>query len=222
MFLCPPLSLRVCSNSCPLSLWSYLTISSSATHFCFCIPSLHVPRPWGAHESTPRVPGPVPRQSILSSCHRSCHLLIIIINLLLYPLLLWLPPQLLWLPYPLVLIPLPVPAPPPIPGTWWPSLKGRTLGRVSLLLGPWRHWNSPIFQPFGAYFESQVCSSTNLISLPGLGHFQMWDQALRLWSGSTDSKTLDYQRTYPRENKLVRTHTKETTWIQDPASPNHQ
>ena len=29
----PPLSPRVCSNSCPLSLWCYLTISSSATPF---------------------------------------------------------------------------------------------------------------------------------------------------------------------------------------------
>ena len=40
--------------------------------------------------------------------------------------------------------------------------------------------------------------------------------------GSTDSKTLDYQRTNPREYKRVRTHTKETSWIQDSASPNHQ
>ena len=48
------------------------------------------------------------------------------------------------------------------------------------------------------------------------------DQALSLWSGSTDSKTLDYQRTHPRKYQMVRTHTKETTWIQDLASPNHQ
>ena len=34
--LCPPLSPRVCSNSCPLSRWCYLTISFSATlFFCF-------------------------------------------------------------------------------------------------------------------------------------------------------------------------------------------
>ena len=37
-----------------------------------------------------------------------------------------------------------------------------------------------------------------------------------------DSKTLDYQRTNPRGYQIVRTHTKETTVIQDPASPNHQ
>ena len=36
---CPPLSLRVCSNSCPLSWWCYLTISSSATPFSFCLQS---------------------------------------------------------------------------------------------------------------------------------------------------------------------------------------
>jgi len=52
----------------------------------------------------------------------------------------------------------------------------------------------------------------------GLGR----DQALSLWSGSTESKTLHYQRTNPREYQTVRTHTKETTCIQDLASPNHQ
>ena len=48
------------------------------------------------------------------------------------------------------------------------------------------------------------------------------DQALSLWSGSTDSKTLDYQRTNPMGYQIVRTHTMEITGIQDPASPNHQ
>ena len=37
--LCPPLSPRVCSNSCPLSQWSYLTISYSAAPFSFCLQS---------------------------------------------------------------------------------------------------------------------------------------------------------------------------------------
>ena len=37
------------------------------------------------------------------------------------------------------------------------------------------------------------------------------DQALSFWSGNTDSKTLDYQRTNTREYQIVRTHTKETT-----------
>ena len=36
--LCPPLSPRVCSNSCPLSRWCHPTISSSATLF-FCLQS---------------------------------------------------------------------------------------------------------------------------------------------------------------------------------------
>ena len=34
-----PLSPRVCSNSCPLSWWCYLTISSSAALFSFCLQS---------------------------------------------------------------------------------------------------------------------------------------------------------------------------------------
>ena len=43
--LCPPLSPRVCSNSCPLSGWCCLTISSSAAPFFF--DSWHqVPKYW--------------------------------------------------------------------------------------------------------------------------------------------------------------------------------
>ena len=37
--LCPPLSPGVCSNSCPLNWWCYLTVSSSVTLFCFCLQS---------------------------------------------------------------------------------------------------------------------------------------------------------------------------------------
>ena len=37
--LCFPLSPRVCSDSCPLSQWCYLTISPSATLFSFCLQS---------------------------------------------------------------------------------------------------------------------------------------------------------------------------------------
>ena len=37
------------------------------------------------------------------------------------------------------------------------------------------------------------------------------DQAVSLWNGSTDFKTMDYQRTNPQEYQLVKTHTKETT-----------
>ena len=35
----PPLSPEICSDSCPLSQWCYLTISSSATRFSFCLQS---------------------------------------------------------------------------------------------------------------------------------------------------------------------------------------
>ena len=37
---CSSVSLRVCSNSCPLSQWCYLTISSSAVPFFSCTQSL--------------------------------------------------------------------------------------------------------------------------------------------------------------------------------------
>ena len=36
---CPSLSPQVCSNSCPLSLWCYLTISSFAIPFSICLQS---------------------------------------------------------------------------------------------------------------------------------------------------------------------------------------
>ena len=35
--LCPQLSPRVCSNSCPLSWWCHPTISSSVTSFTLCL-----------------------------------------------------------------------------------------------------------------------------------------------------------------------------------------
>ena len=34
--LCPPVSPGVCSNSCPLSWWCFLTVSFSAAPFSFC------------------------------------------------------------------------------------------------------------------------------------------------------------------------------------------
>ena len=37
---CPPLSPRVCSNSCPLSHWCCLIISPSGISFSFCLPSV--------------------------------------------------------------------------------------------------------------------------------------------------------------------------------------
>ena len=41
-FLCSPVSSRVCSNSCPLSWWCSLTISSSAIPFSYCLQSFPV------------------------------------------------------------------------------------------------------------------------------------------------------------------------------------
>ena len=38
-FPCPSSSPKVCSGSCPLSQWCYLTMSSFATHFSFCLQS---------------------------------------------------------------------------------------------------------------------------------------------------------------------------------------
>ena len=41
---CPPLSPRVCSNSCLFSQWCYLTISFSAVPFSFCLTSFPASR----------------------------------------------------------------------------------------------------------------------------------------------------------------------------------
>jgi len=45
------------------------------------------------------------------------------------------------------------------------------------------------------------------------------DQALSLGSGTTDTKTLDYRGNNPREDQMMRTHTKESTWTRDPHDP---
>ena len=41
---CPSVSPKVCSNSCPLSQWCYLIISSSAAPFSFCLRSFPASR----------------------------------------------------------------------------------------------------------------------------------------------------------------------------------
>ena len=56
-------------------------------------------------------------------------------------------------------------------------------------------------------FNLTECHNEPPVKFPFLAR----DQALSFWSGSTDSKTLDYQRTNTREYQIVRTHTKETT-----------
>ena len=62
-------------------------------------------------------------------------------------------------------------------------------------------WGSSLVYHFWIF----VLISLHAITNPLVG------QALSLWSGSTNSKTLDYQRTDPREYQIVRTHTKKTT-----------
>ena len=42
--LCPPLFPRLCSDSCPLSRWCYLTISSIHAPFSFCLQSFPTSR----------------------------------------------------------------------------------------------------------------------------------------------------------------------------------
>ena len=56
--LCPSLYPWVCSESCPLSQWYYLTISSSAALFSFC------------HQSFP-ASGSFPVIQLFSSCSQS-------------------------------------------------------------------------------------------------------------------------------------------------------
>jgi len=70
----------------------------------------------------------------------------------------------------------------------------------------------------GICFNLTQCRNKPLVE----SLFLTRDQDLSLWSGRADSKTVDNQRTNPRGNQTVRTHTKETTRIQDPTSPNHQ
>ena len=49
---CPSLSPGVCSNSSSLSWWCYLTMSSSVTHFSFCLHSLPASGSFPMNEST--------------------------------------------------------------------------------------------------------------------------------------------------------------------------
>ena len=59
----------------------------------------------------------------------------------------------------------------------------------------------------GICFNLTYCHNKLLVE----SSFLTRDQALSLWSGNTDSKTLDYQRTNPREYHIMGTHTKKIT-----------
>ena len=68
----------------------------------------------------------------------------------------------------------------------------------------------------GTHLQTQKCMQNTSCEWTGVPDqrkriyrpFQTQDQALSPWSGSTDSKTLDYQRTNPREYQTVRTQKK--------------
>jgi len=63
-----------------------------------------------------------------------------------------------------------------------------------------------------SHFGVFVLISLNVIKKPLVeSSFLTRYQALSLWSGSADPKTLRYQRTNPREYQTMRTHTMETT-----------
>ena len=55
-------------------------------------------------------------------------------------------------------------------------------------------------------FNLTLCHNKSLVE----SSLRIRDQALSLWSGSNDSKTLYYQRINPREYQIVRTHTNES------------
>ena len=58
MVPCPSLSTGVCSNSCLLSQWCYLTISPSASRFSFCLHSFQAWRSVSGIEAETREPIP--------------------------------------------------------------------------------------------------------------------------------------------------------------------
>ena len=101
---------------------------------------------------------------------------------------------------------------------WHAAIHGVTKSRTRL-----SDWSDLIWFVWG----SSLVSHSWIFVLPSLNDitnkssFLSRDQILSIWSGSTDSKTLDYRRTNPREYQIVRTHTKVTTWIEDLASSNH-
>ena len=67
-------------------------------------------------------------------------------------------------------------------------------------------WGSSLVAHFLVFALISLNAITN-----HLESFLTRDRALSLWSGSTDFKILDYQRSNPREYQIVRTHTKKTT-----------
>ena len=73
-------------------------------------------------------------------------------------------------------------------------------------------WYSHLLKNFPEFVLVHTLNAMALYNKPLMeSSLLTGDQALSLWSGSIDSKTLDYHRINPREYQIVRTHTKETT-----------
>ena len=119
---------------------------------------------------------------------------------------------------------------------WGP--KGKTsLSETSATLAPWR-WtsrlqNCNLVQSVHKMTEGKTIWSIEQIHLISGKNRQvshthsvitgrMICEHRRAEAWSTDSETLDDQRTHPQGASNMRTHTEETTRIQGPASPNHQ
>ena len=93
---------------------------------------------------------------------------------------------------------------------------GRGVGGRGVHLSPWIHQEYTFRHRSACRTPAESGQEYLTSGKEYIGPCKTQDQALSLWSGSTDSKTLDYQRTNAREYQIVRTHTKETTGIQDP------
>ena len=88
---------------------------------------------------------------------------------------------------------------------------GRGVGGRGVHLSPWIH-QEYTFRHRSACRTPAESGQEYLTSGKELiGPCKTQDQALSLWSGSTDSEMLDCQITNPREYQTVRTHTKENT-----------
>ena len=79
-FPCPPLSPGVCSNSCPLSWWYYLSVSSSPALSSFCFQSFPAsrsfPMSWLFTSGGQSMDIPLwTFMEVKDDCHHFCHLL---------------------------------------------------------------------------------------------------------------------------------------------------
>ena len=101
---------------------------------------------------------------------------------------------------------------------WWINLFAANLSILVVWLAA--HWAKQICFVIGdedgdeGYGARQCVGKVTIETLccvPLVIPTDCGDQALSLWSVSTDSKTLDYRTTSPLTYQIVRTHRKETT-----------